>query len=198
MGFSLHTTRLTLRDYAANDYDLIRALFLPPALTPQNLSEQASEAYVNEHFEFGRAQTRWHPRLAFDLVVATDHETVGVCGLNRSSCQPENASLNWHIRPTHWRRGYATEAAARLVEFSFIELNLTSIEANAFADNAASIRVMEKLGLRPGQNTNTAAWWRGLTYGEAHPVFRYSLTNEEWLASRVYAAASHSLRGNQR
>ena len=115
MGFVLHTTRLVLRDYEANDYAVVREVFLNPAMSAHHLSNQASEDYVNEHFQFGREQTRWHPRPAYDLAIVTAGEPLGVGGLKRHCWQPESASLNWHIRPAHWQQGYATEAAARLL-----------------------------------------------------------------------------------
>ncbi|NOT63025.1 MAG: GNAT family N-acetyltransferase [Acidobacteria bacterium] len=195
MGFSLHTERLTLRDYEAHDYGLVHELFLHPAMSVHHLSDQASADYVSEHFQFGREQTRWHPRAVYDLAIVAAGEALGVCGLKQDFWQRESASLNWHICPAHWQHGYATEAATRLLEFGFAELNLSVITASAFADNAASLRVMEKIGLRAAHNAGTAAWWRGLIVGEARPVVRYALTKEEWLASRVYAAASHFVAG---
>ncbi len=44
--------------------------------------------------------------------------------------------------------GYATEAARAIVRFGFEELGLHRIAAWTVADNAASIRVLEKLGMK--------------------------------------------------
>ena len=197
MGFSLHTNRLTLRDYQLRDYGVVREVFLSPALSAFHLSGQDSEAYVAEHHAYGLIQNRWRPRLAYDLALVTANgETVGLCGLKqRLQPQPTRGqefkcgNLNWHIRPAHWNRGYATEAAARLLAFGFTELQLPVIEAAAFADNAASLRVMEKIGLRPVNNNATAQWWRGVTYGETRPVVRYALSKAEWLGTQAPSLA---------
>ncbi len=193
MGFSLHTTRLSLRDYQQHDYGVVREVFLNPQMAAFHLSGQDREAYVAEHHAYGLIQNRWRPRLGYDLaVVSATGETLGLCGLKQSllhQSQPLNsAKLNWHICPAHWNCGYATEAAARLLEFGFVALQLATIEASAFADNAASLRVMEKIGLRPAHNNATATWWRGVTYGETRPVVSYALAKAEWLANRLRPA----------
>ncbi len=190
MGFSLHTTRLTLRDYQLSDYGVVREVFLNPQMTDFHLRGQDREAYIAEHHAYGLIQNRWQPRLAYDLaIVSVTGKTLGLCGLKQSllhQSQPLNsAKLNWHIRPAHWNCGYATEAAARLLEFGFAELQLPLIEASAFADNAASLRVMEKIGLRPVNNNATAQWWRGLTFGETRPIVRYALSKAEWLRTQA-------------
>jgi [ribosomal protein S5]-alanine N-acetyltransferase len=193
MSFLLRTNRLMLRDYLPEDYALVREIFLNRKLAAFHLNGQDTEAYVTEHLEYGLAQTHWQPRMAYDLVMATaTGETIGLCGLKPSLSQSgfNTGNLNWHVKPQHWRHGYATEAAACLLAFGFEQLNLSVIEAKAFADNAASLRVMEKIGLHPAHNNQTTAWWRGLTYGEARPVVHYQLTNIEWLASRAHLTTS--------
>jgi RimJ/RimL family protein N-acetyltransferase len=70
---------------------------------------------------------------------------VGACGLGR---RPSGAvELGYWIAPTHWGRGYATEACAALVEIARM-LGLASLEGSHFIDNPASARVLEKLGFR--------------------------------------------------
>ena len=45
----------------------------------------------------------------------------------------------------HWNRGFATEAAKRILEFGFNELGLERIFSKCFFDNLPSRRVMEKI-----------------------------------------------------
>jgi ribosomal-protein-alanine N-acetyltransferase len=47
-----------------------------------------------------------------------------------------------------WGRGYATEAVRAVVAHAFGPLGLHRIQAGAYATNAASIRVLEKVGFR--------------------------------------------------
>jgi ribosomal-protein-alanine N-acetyltransferase len=54
--------------------------------------------------------------------------------------------LGYRIDEFETKRGYATEAIKRGVQYMFSELQLHRIEANIMPSNAASIRVVEKLG----------------------------------------------------
>jgi ribosomal-protein-alanine N-acetyltransferase len=53
----------------------------------------------------------------------------------------------WLYRP-FWGRGYATEAAGRLVRHAFEDLRRASVHAGWFHDNPASGHVLAKLGAR--------------------------------------------------
>jgi RimJ/RimL family protein N-acetyltransferase len=54
----------------------------------------------------------------------------------------------WYgLSPEHWGRGLATEAAEAMLRFGFEQRELEEIWAGADLDNAASFRVMERLGM---------------------------------------------------
>lgn len=56
--------------------------------------------------------------------------------------------IGWLVDPSYAGQGIATEAAQALLRICFDGLGLRRVTAAAFADNAASVRVMEKLGMR--------------------------------------------------
>ncbi|WP_042364034.1 GNAT family N-acetyltransferase [Streptacidiphilus neutrinimicus] len=56
--------------------------------------------------------------------------------------------IGWRFRRGFWGRGYATEAAAPLLDFAFAEAELDRVVSIRHPDNHRSGRVMEKLGLR--------------------------------------------------
>lgn len=72
---------------------------------------------------------------------------IGFCGLKHLDDLGE-VDLGYRFLPEHWGRGYATEAGAATLAFGFETLELPRIIALVLPDNAASIRVLEKLGLR--------------------------------------------------
>lgn len=55
--------------------------------------------------------------------------------------------LGFWTHPDHQGRGYMTEAAAAMLRFGFEELSASQIEAGHATWNAASRRVLEKIGL---------------------------------------------------
>lgn len=64
-----------------------------------------------------------------------------------------SVEIGWRLRRAHWGRGYATEAARPVLHYGFTEAGLDRIVSIPWAENLASIRVMEKLGLRFSHET---------------------------------------------
>jgi RimJ/RimL family protein N-acetyltransferase len=61
---------------------------------------------------------------------------------------PDEAEMGYGLRKPSWGRGYATELAQALVRRAFTELGAHSVVACVTVDNLASVRVLEKAGLR--------------------------------------------------
>jgi RimJ/RimL family protein N-acetyltransferase len=71
-----------------------------------------------------------------------------------------HVEVGWHFHPDAWGHGYATEASQLMIEHGW-DLGLERIEAIAFADNEASIKVMERLGMTWQGETDQ---WYGTTF----------------------------------
>ena len=82
------------------------------------------------------------------VVLRERNRLIGGCNLKQKHADIREAFLGYAIGPEFQRRGYATEAAAALVDFGFNQLRLVRIVAECNAENLASRRVMEKLGMR--------------------------------------------------
>ena len=63
------------------------------------------------------------------------------------------------ISPTYQRQGFATEAAQAMVKYAFQRLNLKRIVATTESDNAGSIGVMRRLGMRIEKNPHPEPPW---------------------------------------
>jgi [ribosomal protein S5]-alanine N-acetyltransferase len=77
--------------------------------------------------------------------------------------------LFWAMSPAHQRQGYATEAATALIGYAFTELHLERIVATTTYENAASIRVMQKLGMRIERNPYPDPPWLQVVGIRSHP-----------------------------
>ena len=60
----------------------------------------------------------------------------------------QQAEIGWVLAPSIHGRGFGTEFAAALLDLAFCGLGVRRVEASCFAENLASRRVMEKIGLR--------------------------------------------------
>lgn len=66
----------------------------------------------------------------------------------KDQAEGTQAEVGWVLDPAVHGQGMGTEFAAALVRIAFDGLGVRRIEAGCFAENLASRRVMEKIGLR--------------------------------------------------
>jgi ribosomal-protein-alanine N-acetyltransferase len=84
--------------------------------------------------------------------------------------------LGYWIHPRSQGQGYATEAARRVIDFAFVELDARVVAASAATFNVKSQRVLEKLGLK-----RVAYLPQGfLKQGEWIAEYRYSVARSAW------------------
>ncbi len=84
----------------------------------------------------------------------TDKETeefIGFGGLRSLLGTPE---VVYHFSKANWGKGLATELAVASLRFGFLERQFERIVAVAKPDNAASIHVMEKVGMTYEMHTS--------------------------------------------
>ncbi len=83
-------------------------------------------------------------------VLKAEESYVGRCGLyphwKGGYRLPDEAVLGFYLARAFWGRGLATEAGRAFVDLGFEELGLKRIVTAVEVDNAASVRVLEKLG----------------------------------------------------
>lgn len=73
-------------------------------------------------------------------------QLIGLCGLNPYlTGEPE---IEFKLSPASWGRGYATELGRQLLREAFAKTNVKGIYGMVWPENAASRRVLEKLGMR--------------------------------------------------
>ncbi len=68
--------------------------------------------------------------------------------LNSGLYEASDIELGYRLRKAAWGKGYATEGSRALILKGFSELGTQRVVSSALATNAASIRVMEKAGLK--------------------------------------------------
>ena len=62
--------------------------------------------------------------------------------------RPGETDVGLIVHPMHWNRGIATEAAALVAVDCFTRASLDRLVALTTSDNKASLRTLEKLGMR--------------------------------------------------
>ena len=78
---------------------------------------------------------------------------IGFCGLQTLAETPE-IEIGWWLARAWWGKGLATEAAREALRDGFERVGLRRVVAIAQPQNRASIRVMEKLGMKFARETS--------------------------------------------
>ena len=110
---------------------------------------------------------------------ATD-ELVGHVNVMITPDQPRQGEIGFIVHPGHQGRGYATEAARALIARCFEHFDLHRVCGRLESRNAASARVLEKLGMRREAHLIENEWVKGEWQSEAI----YALLAREWEARR--------------
>lgn len=143
----LRSARLGFREWAPEDLGLARALWGDPAVTALidargRLSEDDVRRRLLEEIELADTYgVQYWPM--FDLVTGAH---VGCCGLHPKNAEAGVHELGFHLRREAWGSGYASEAARAVVRYAFDVLDSQELFAGHHPDNAASRRVLAKLG----------------------------------------------------
>ena len=145
----IRTNRLLLRDFCPADLPAYAELRARPGSWRFSPEEDASSDRVEELFGLFLAWSRERPRLRYQLaVVLPSVGLIGSIGVRVTSVSERQGSFGCELDPRHWGRGYAREAARAVIGYGFWELGLHRVYAETLEDNAAAIRLAERLGMR--------------------------------------------------
>ncbi len=166
------TERLVLREYEHGDWPAVLAYQRDPRYFQFSPWTGRTEAETRDFVAMFMAQQTERPRRIFQLAITLpdDGRVIGSCGIRRKPANDWEADLGYELAPEQWGRGYATEAALAIVGFGFQELRLRRVSSWCIADNIASARVLERVGLqlegRLRENEHfKGRWWDTLLYG---------------------------------
>lgn len=102
--------------------------------------DEAREA-ITRHRDF---ETYGYGRWA--CVLKSSQAVIGFCGLKYLP-ELDEVDLGYRFLPQYWGQGLATEACQASIEFAFGVLKLEQVIGLVLPENAASIRVLEKVGM---------------------------------------------------
>jgi [ribosomal protein S5]-alanine N-acetyltransferase len=161
MKIFLQTSRLILRHLNEDDLDNLVALDSDPdVMRFINGGITISREAIAENFlPYVLSYRDRDQNLGFWAIIEkSSQEFIGWIFLRPESdfkllqqlnlADSEAVELGYRIRKLSWGKGYTTEVAQALVDKSLSESNINKITAWALAENIASVRVMEKAGLK--------------------------------------------------
>ena len=145
----IHSERLTLRELRETDAPFILELLNDPAWLLY-IGDKGVHTLDDARTYIANGPVASHARHGFglDLVeLSTNGTPIGLCGLIKRDTLPD-VDIGYAFLPQFRGAGYAAEAVAAVIKYAKDVLALPRLAAIVSPDNLASIRVLEKLGLR--------------------------------------------------
>ena len=145
---TLRTDRLTLRRLKQSDADDMFDYARREDVTEYlRWYPHQSKKYTSDYLRYVSARYNLGDFYDWAVIERESGKMIGTCGFTSFDLPHNSAEIGYVLNPDFHGKGYATEAAARVVEFGFSQLGLHRIEARFMRENTASLHVMEKLGM---------------------------------------------------
>ena len=179
----LETERLRLRNFTADDADLLIELDSDPEVMrflsggiptePDTIREQHLPGILAVY-------ERWGTDFGLFAAFEQDDTFIGWFCLRPEREGPrDEAELGYRLRQASWGKGYATEGSKALVAKGFTELGLREVWADTMTANRRSRHVMEKVGLTLKSEIPVPPDMQTIE-GAEHGGVRYAITSEQW------------------
>lgn len=171
-----NSDRLFFREFTSDDYDLFASVFsneqvmryayLDCLTDPAAIRAYFDEVLSNNRTESGRGAHE------FAVFSKTDSTFIGFADimLKYQKDQIQYGEIGYFLLPACWGKGYGAEAAEFLIQFAFHSLGLHKVVATCNAQNTASEKIMQKVGMvREGvlreERFKDGKWQDELRYG---------------------------------
>jgi RimJ/RimL family protein N-acetyltransferase len=145
---TLETRRLLLSNWEPGDV----VAFTPIATDPEVMKYIGTGAIwsagqIENFVKLQMERSALHGFCLWKLVDKATGKLIGFCGLQHLD-EVGEIEIGWWLAKAFWGKSLATEAAETALRFGFGEIGLPRIVAIAQPANRASLRVVEKLGMR--------------------------------------------------
>lgn len=146
---TLHTDRLVLRPLSGEDADALHRISNDPQVRRYLWDDEpVSRETIGGLLSRSERSFSEEGIGLFGVRLRGEDALLGFCGFVRLEGM-EEMELGYELAPEAWGRGLATEAARECVRYAFGRAGFERVIAGADAPNAASLRIIEKLGMKP-------------------------------------------------
>jgi ribosomal-protein-alanine N-acetyltransferase len=147
VDFILETERLALREWAAGDADALFAIASDPEVMRYvgDGKPWADIARAREWLGWMRDCYRQHGYGRWCVLEKDGGRVVGSCGF-WPMAETNEVDFGYLLARDRWGRGYASEVGRAVLRHGFDRLGFAEVVARVEPSNAASRRVLEKLG----------------------------------------------------
>ncbi len=179
VGLLLQTPRLRLGEIEPEDAGGILTYRTDPQFlrfyAESEYTEEHTRAFIQRFLEWqAESPRRKHP---FAVLLQRTGALIGICSVRKDAADSHEAEIGFELSWEQWGHGYATELGEELLRFGFEDLHLHRIQAHCIAENHASARVLEKLGMRLEGTLRDKQFQKGRYWDELW----FAILQPEWL-----------------
>jgi RimJ/RimL family protein N-acetyltransferase len=179
----LVTDRLTIRRFRADDADAFAAYRSDPDVA--RYQGWGTPFTVEQARRFIAALDGTHPDtpaewFQFAVTERESGQLLGDVAAGTDGGDPRLAVVGFTIARAHQGRGYANEALTALLDHLFLHRGKHRVSATVDTRNAASVALLERVGMRREAHHLQNAWWAG----EWTDEYVYAVLADGWVARR--------------
>src|SRR6185437_1938143 len=174
----LETTRLRLRRFRDDDCALFMAYRNDPEVARYQSWEGITESEARALIQEVKEIQPWTPGewLQIAIELKETGRLVGDCAFKIEEEDERQAEIGYTLARAYQGRGIASEAVSCVLEYAFTSLGLHRVTAITDCENAASVALLERLGLRREGHFRQNVWFKG-RWGDE---YLYAMLQEEW------------------
>ncbi|MDD3341001.1 MAG: GNAT family protein [Bacilli bacterium] len=177
----IETERLILRPTEKKDLKILFDILLIPEVNKYYLTTKIGKSFEEDHKWQLKKLQRAHNQDVFQwsIVKKEDNRCIGQISVQEKQDSPvEIRDIGWFIDLNEQRKGYAYEAASKIIDFMFNEVRIEAIETSSAICNPASFGFMEKLGFYKRGNMTHKQKYTFMK--ELVDCYSYGITEKEY------------------
>ena len=171
----IETERLRLRNLFAQDaqrffeYKSLPEVGKYQGWIPSNVKD--AEDFISKYSVI--SPESW---LQLGITLKDSSELIGDCGIHFTDEDFKQIEIGFTLDPAYQGKGYATEAVKGLLDYIFNTLNAHRVYGSCDPENTASIKLMERIGMRKEAHLKESIWFKNRW---ADDVI-YGILKKEW------------------
>jgi [ribosomal protein S5]-alanine N-acetyltransferase len=145
----IETDRLILREFQATDLQALAPILADPKVMQFSPTGANSVEQVKKRIEDFMASYKALGFGKWAAILKENHQLLGYCGIAVDQIDGKaERELGYRLDSKYWGQGLATEAASAAIKYAFEQLNLPYVLGIVERENLASVKVLEKVGMR--------------------------------------------------
>ncbi len=182
----IESPRLLLRRFADADLAAYLAYLNDPLVARYQSWESFTERQARELIEQQKTREPGRPGewFSFAVELKETREMIGHVSLSAGAEDVRQGEMGFAFAREYQGRGLAREAAERVLAYAFEVLGMHRVVGVTDCENARSVALLERLGMRREAHFVENIWFKGAWGSE----FYYAILRSEWESKRAAQA----------